>query len=87
MAIDEYRCRECQQKTSGFWRGFDAPDAVFCAVCGSNQTSRIISPVAFHKSLSWKLRDLAPRYGRMVDSAAANTSPPTPTSSSTGQRR
>ncbi|MDP7619687.1 MAG: zinc ribbon domain-containing protein [Dehalococcoidia bacterium] len=74
MPIYEYRCRECQEKTSKLWRGFDAPDAVPCAECGSEQTSRIISSVAFHKSLRSKLQDLDPRYDRMVDSAAANTS-------------
>ena len=36
-------------------------------------THRIISSVAFHKSLNSRLQDLDPRYDRMADAAAAST--------------
>lgn len=73
MPIYEYRCQDCRQKTSKLWRGFDAPQSILCAACDSENTSRVISSVAFHKSLGSKLQDLDPKYDRMVDTAAANT--------------
>ena len=73
MPIYEYRCQDCQHKTSKLWRGFDAPDSIECGSCSGSNTSRVISSVAFHKSLGSTLQDLDPRYDRMVDAAAANT--------------
>ena len=73
MPIYEYRCQDCREKTAKLWRGFDAPKSIPCAACSSENTSRIISSVAFHKSLSSQLQDLDPRYDRMVDNAAANS--------------
>ena len=73
MPIYEYRCQDCRAKTSKLWRGFDAPQSIPCAACDSENTSRIISSVAFHKSLGSRLQDLDPKYDRMVDAAAANS--------------
>ena len=73
MPIYEYRCQDCQHKTSKLWRGFDAPGSIACGSCSSSNTSRVISSVAFHKSLGTTLQDLDPRYDKMVDAAAANT--------------
>ena len=73
MPIYEYRCDVCQSKTSKLVRGFDAPESISCCECGGDNTHRIISNVAFHKSLNSKLQDLDPRYDRMADTAAANT--------------
>lgn len=73
MPIYEYRCQDCQEKTSKLWRGFDAPQSIPCSACQSENTSRIISRVAFHKSLGTQLQELDPRYDRMVDNAAANS--------------
>ena len=73
MPIYEYRCDDCQVKTSKLVRGFDAPEAIACRKCGRENTHRIISSVAFHKSLNSRLNDLDPRYDRMADAAAAST--------------
>ena len=73
MPIYEYRCQDCRHKTAKLWRGFDAPASIECGSCSGSNTSRVISSVAFHKSLGSTLQDLDPRYDRMVDAAAANT--------------
>ena len=73
MPIYEYRCQDCREKTAKLWRGFDAPQSIPCSACGSENTSRIISSVSFHKSLSTQLQELDPRYDKMVDAAAANS--------------
>ncbi len=74
MPIYEYRCQDCRHKTDKLVRGFDAPESVECRACGGENTHRVISRVAFHKSLGSQLQDLDSRYDRMVDSAAASTS-------------
>ncbi len=73
MPIYEYRCEDCQEKTDKLVRGFDAPDSIPCRACQGDNTHRIISSVAFHKSLSTRLNELDPRYDRMADAAAAST--------------
>ena len=73
MPIYEYRCDDCRAKTDKLVKGFNAPDEIECRDCGGYNTHRIISRVAFHKSLSTKLQELDNRYDRMVDSAAAST--------------
>ena len=74
MPIYEYRCQTCLHKTGKLWRNFSPPDTIDCERCGSDDTTRVISSVAFHKSLSTRLADLDPRYDKMVDAAAASTS-------------
>ena len=73
MPIYEYRCEDCNGKTAKLVRGFDAPESITCRECRGENTHRVISSVAFHKSLNSKLQDLDPRYDRMADSAAAST--------------
>ena len=73
MPIYEYRCDDCRGLTAKLVRGFDAPDAIPCGDCSGENTHRIISSVAFHKSLSTQLNELDPRYDRMVDAAADST--------------
>ena len=73
MPIYEYRCEDCEGLTSKLVRGFDAPEYIACRECGRENTHRIISSVAFHKSLNSRLNDLDPRYDRMADAAAAST--------------
>ena len=73
MPIYEYRCDDCDRKTDKLVRGFDAPASVDCKSCGGGNTRRIVSRVAFHKSLSTRLQELDGRYDRMVDAASANT--------------
>ncbi len=73
MPIYEYRCEDCRAKTAKLVRGFDAPGSIPCRECRGDNTHRIISSVAFHKSLSTRLQDLDPKYDRMADAAAAST--------------
>ena len=73
MPIYEYRCEDCREKTAKLVRGFDAPENIPCRACRGENTHRIISSVAFHKSLSTRLNELDPRYDRMADAAAAST--------------
>ncbi len=73
MPIYEYRCEDFQEKTAKLVRGFDAPDSIACRACRGENTHRIISSVAFHKSLSTQLNELDPRYDRMADAAASST--------------
>lgn len=73
MPIYEYRCDDCDIKIAKLVRGFDAPKSIACHECSSENTHRIISSVAFHKSLNSQLQDLDPRYDRMADAAAAST--------------
>ena len=73
MPIYEYRCEDCNGLTAKLVRGFDAPQAIACRECRRGNTHRIISGVAFHKSLSSKLQELDPRYDRMADAAASST--------------
>ena len=74
MPIYEYRCRSCRHKSSVLWRNFSPPESIDCEQCGNGDTTRVISSVAFHKSLSTRLSELDPRYDKMVDAAAASTS-------------
>ena len=73
MPVYEYRCQSCDTKFEKLWRTFTIPEMVECKGCGSEDTERVISRVAFHKSLATQLSDLDPRYDKMVDAAAANT--------------
>ena len=73
MPIYEYRCEDCRGKTAKLVKGFDAPGSIVCGECSGENTHRIISSVAFHKSLNSQLQDLDPRYDRMADAAAAST--------------
>ncbi len=73
MPVYEYRCDDCQSKSDVLWRNFSPPDATTCKSCGGENTHRVISRVAFHKSLGSKIGDLDPRYDKMIDAAAAGT--------------
>ena len=74
MPVYEYRCQGCGLKTSVLWRNYSPPDTVECKKCGSEETTKVISRVAFHKSLGSKLADLDPRYDRMVEAATERNS-------------
>ena len=71
MPIYEYRCQSCSRKSSVLCRNFSPPESVECRGCGSEDTTRVISRVALHKSLASKLSELDPKYDKMIDSAAA----------------
>ena len=69
MPIYEYRCGACDRKSSVLWRRFPPPESVDCALCGAENTHRVMSSVALGKSLASKLGDLDPKYDRMLDRA------------------
>ena len=72
MPVYEYRCESCNQKSDVLWRNFSPPDSVACKNCNSEETSRVISRVAFHKSLASKLSELDPRIDRQLDAVDNN---------------
>ncbi|MCS7207524.1 MAG: zinc ribbon domain-containing protein [Dehalococcoidia bacterium] len=53
MPIYEYRCRDCQRKSTFFFRSFAAvseASSLHCEHCGSPSLQRLFSPVAVHRS-------------------------------------
>lgn len=46
MPIYEFRCNRCRSRVSVFQRRIDAPAAVACSRCGSNDLTRLISTFA-----------------------------------------
>ncbi|HWQ28523.1 MAG TPA: zinc ribbon domain-containing protein [Dehalococcoidia bacterium] len=50
MPIYEYRCADCKKLTSVFTRSMQVDAQPACQHCGSANTSRIISRVAYHKT-------------------------------------
>ena len=56
MPIYEFRCQECQQKSSFLVRG-SSPGALRCPACGSAHLTRIISSFAYHKSEQTRLEE------------------------------
>lgn len=74
MPIYEYRCDGCNQKSDLLWRSYSPPDAIECKGCGGNETHRVISAVALHKSMKTQMSELDSKYDRMLD-AADSTNP------------
>lgn len=72
MPIYEYRCDGCNHKSSVLWRSFSPPDAIECGSCGGGETHRVISTVAFRKSMKTQMSELDPKYDRMLDAADSN---------------
>lgn len=50
MPVYEYRCNDCNRKTSAFIRGFSETPEVKCSNCGSSNLTRLISRVVVHKT-------------------------------------
>ena len=73
MPLYEFRCRDCSERSEKLWRNFSPPDSIDCAQCGSGDTFRIVSRVAFKRDIVSALDSLDPRYDRMVDNASRNT--------------
>ena len=73
MPIYEYRCQSCRHKPNILWRNFTPPESIKCDACGSDDTTRVISSVAFHKSLTTRMSELDSKYDKMVDAASNNT--------------
>ena len=51
MPIYEYSCSDCERKTSVFLRSISSTVEPTCESCGGASLSRIISQVAYHRSM------------------------------------
>ena len=51
MPVYEYRCNECGRVTSVFVRTMSAPESPACDHCGNAELDRVISRVAYHRSM------------------------------------
>ena len=69
MPVYAYRCRACGSLTDQLSSITDVADQVICQHCGSEETHRIISRVAYHASEATKTAKLDPKYDKMVDGA------------------
>jgi putative FmdB family regulatory protein len=58
MPIYEYRCNQCQRKTSLLVRSFSTPATAACEFCGSGEVTRIMSRFAYHRAESDRLEGL-----------------------------
>ena len=72
MPIYEYRCQSCHRVTSRFFKVASAASAVSCDLCGAADTERIMSSFAQGRTEADALRNLDPRYYKMVDQALGN---------------
>jgi len=61
MPIYEYRCQNCNARTSVLWRSFSEVDSrpLRCARCSSTNLVRLVSRVAVLRSEESRLEDLA----------------------------
>ena len=73
MPLYEFKCRGCSERLEKLWKNFNPPDSIECTECGSEDTFRIVSRVAFNRDVVSKLDSLDPRYDKMVDNAIGNT--------------
>ena len=73
MPIYEYRCQTCQQVSSYFFKVASAATDVNCEHCGDYGMERIMSSFARGRTEADQLRDLDPRYYKMVDDALAKS--------------
>ena len=72
MPIYEYRCQSCRRVISRFFKVASAASAVSCDLCGAADTERIMSSFAQGRTEADALRNLDPRYYKMVDQALGN---------------
>lgn len=78
MPIYEYRCQSCHRVSSRFFKAASsagAGAAVGCAHCGAPGAERIMSSFAQGRTEADALRNLDPRYYKMVDSALGQAPP------------
>ena len=69
MPIYQYACRSCGKEWEHFARKIDA-DAPACEDCQSNErVERLIARSAFIKDENTKMREMHPKYAKMVDAA------------------
>ncbi len=51
MPIYEFRCQDCQRKTSVFVRSISSPIDTVCSFCGSKELIRLISSFGISKTI------------------------------------
>ena len=70
MPIYEYRCSNCQRRSSVLVRSYSAPEEVTCQHCGKEGASRVFSTFAILRSEERRLEDLEDmsRYGELDES-------------------
>ncbi len=69
MPIYEYACRACGVEFEQFQRKIGAAPPA-CAECGdAGQVERLIARTAFLKDERTKMREMHPKYAKMVDAA------------------
>lgn len=73
MPVYEFRCDRCAKKSSVTTRIADMPTQLACQHCASEQTHRIMSRIAVHRTELSKMQSLDPRYDRMAEQALRNT--------------
>ena len=67
MPIYQYACRACGNEWELFQRRMDAPSPA-CEHCRSDdQVERLIARSAFIKDENTKMREMHPKYAKMVD--------------------
>jgi putative FmdB family regulatory protein len=69
MPIYEYRCQACHLVSSHFFKVASAAAGVCCEHCGDGGMERIMSSFSRGRTDGDQLRDLDPRYYKMVDDA------------------
>ena len=52
MPIYEFRCKECNHKTSIFVRAVSSPVNAICPACGSRKLARLVTSFGISKSVS-----------------------------------
>ena len=73
MPLYEYRCIQCEDVTSLYWKNYAPPETTTCEGCGESGAERRMSTFAFHKSAATKMEELDPKYDKMVDEAFKNS--------------
>ncbi|MEE9278069.1 MAG: zinc ribbon domain-containing protein [Dehalococcoidia bacterium] len=69
MPVYEYVCKACREGFESYQRRMDAPKPK-CPQCGKRgRVERAIAGYAFIKDEATKLRELHPKYAKMVDAA------------------
>ena len=71
MPIYVYQCDACAGRFEALVRGGREPSA--CAECGADGVERMIAPFAITRSDVDQVRDLDPKYKRIVDDLMDST--------------
>ena len=67
MPTYEFRCRDCQRRTSVFVLQYQPPTGVVCEHCGSAEVRRLFSAPVHHRLESERLAEFDPSQPRGMD--------------------